>query len=224
MIYTFGGKRQLILWHAEAVNGLDPETGQPIWSQPFKLKSSLSIPTPRQDGNKLFVTAFYNGPMMLEFGNKPEPTVKWKGKSNSELFDKTDGLHAIMPTPFIVDGHIYGICSYGELRCLKADTGERVWMDLKATGSTQGGKDRWNNAFLVRQGTTDRYFIFNERGDLILARLTPKGYEEISRANVLKPDNLMAGRPVIWSHPAFANKNMYARNDAEIICVSLAGQ
>jgi hypothetical protein len=140
------------------------------------------------------------------------------------MFDKTDGLHAIMPTPFLIDGHIYGICSYGELRCLKADTGERVWMDLKATGSTEGAKDRWNNAFLVQQGKTDRFFLFNEKGDIIIARLTPKGYEEISRANVLKPDNLMAGRPVIWSHPAFANKSMYARNDAEIICVSLAGQ
>ena len=29
------------------------------------------------------------------------------------------------------------------------------------------------------------------------------------------------GRPVVWSHPAFANKSVYARNDQEIVCVSL---
>ena len=32
----------------------------------------------------------------------------------------------------------------------------------------------------------------------------------------------MAGRKVIWSHPAFAHKHMFARNDHEIICVELS--
>ena len=30
------------------------------------------------------------------------------------------------------------------------------------------------------------------------------------------------GRAVVWSHPAFANRCVYARNDKEIACVSLA--
>ena len=60
--------------------------------------------------------------------------------------------------------------------------------------------------------------------DLIIARLTPKGYEEISRAHLLEPTNTAAGRDVLWSHPAFANRRMYARNDKEIICVSMAAQ
>jgi len=52
--------------------------------------------------------------------------------------------------------------------------------------------------------------------------LTPKGYEEIDRAKVLDPTNsYAAGRTVLWSHPAFANGNMYARNDKEIVAVSL---
>jgi hypothetical protein len=40
----------------------------------------------------------------------------------------------------------------------------------------------------------------------------------------LKPTNRMAGRPVVWSHPAFANRCMYARNDQEIVCVKLAAE
>src|SRR5262249_53875989 len=120
---------------------------------------------------------------------------------------------------------VYGVCSHGELRCLRADTGERVWSTLKAT--TNGDKPvRWANAFLVPQG--DRCWLFNELGDLIIARLTPKGYEEISRAHILEPTNKMAGiglgrpQPVVWSHPAFANQCVYARNDKEIVCVSAA--
>ncbi|MBY0524365.1 MAG: PQQ-like beta-propeller repeat protein [Gemmataceae bacterium] len=224
VIFEVGGKRQLIIWHPEAINGLDPDTGKVFWTQPFNVKAGLSIPTPRVDGDKLFVTSFYNGSMMLKFdGKKAEPVVLWKGKSNSEQPRNTDGLHAIMVTPTIKDGMIYGVCSYGELRGLKEDTGERVWESGKLTGSTKQGKDRWNNAFIVPQG--DRFFFFTEQGDLVIGKLTPKGYEEISRANILKPDNKMAsGRPVVWSHPAFANKSAFARNDSEIVCVSLAAE
>ena len=56
----------------------------------------------------------------------------------------------------------------------------------------------------------------------ILAKLTPKGYEEISRAHLLEPTLFSRGRDVVWSHPAFANRCVYVRNDKEIICVSLA--
>jgi outer membrane protein assembly factor BamB len=218
MIYEFGGKRQLIIWHPEAVNGLDPETGKLLWSQPFEVKAGLTIPTPRQAGDRLFVSSFYDGSMMLRFdANSLQPSLVWKGKSHSERPDKTDGLHSIMATPFLKDGYIYGVCSYGEFRCLKADTGERVWQTHEPTG---GKEERWANAFIVAQG--DRFFLFNEKGDLIIARLTPEGYQEISRAHILKPTNIMAGRPVVWSHPAFANKCMFARNDEELVCVSLA--
>ena len=80
--------------------------------------------------------------------------------------------------------------------------------------------ERWGNAFIVEHG--DRYFLFNELGDLIIANLTPEGYEEISRTHLIKPDNLDARRPVVWTHPAFANRSVYVRNDSEILCASLA--
>ena len=86
--------------------------------------------------------------------------------------------------------------------------------------ATTGKAVRWGNAFLVKNGA--RFFLFNENGDLIIAKLTPAGYEEISRAHILDPINTDPGRPVVWSHPAFANRSAYARNDKELVCVSLA--
>jgi outer membrane protein assembly factor BamB len=115
-------------------------------------------------------------------------------------------------------GYIYGVCSYGQLRCLNADTGERVWETLQAT--TSGEPVRWANAFIVKNA--DRFFLFNERGDLIIARLSPGGYQEQSRTHLLDPLNKDPGRPVVWSHPAFANRHVYARNDREIVCADLA--
>jgi outer membrane protein assembly factor BamB len=224
MIYQAAGKRQLVIWEPEAVNGLDPETGKLYWSVPFLSKANLTAPTPRLDGDRLFVTAFYNGSLMLKLtseGGKPGAKVLWKVGGRGEKPEQTKALHAIIATPIFKGDYIYGVGSYGELRCLKAADGERVWMSLKATGDQKEPTERWANAFLVQQD--DRCFLFNEKGDLIIAKLTPKGYDEISRAHVLDPtSSLDPKRKVLWSHPAFADRCMFARNDKEIVCVSLA--
>ena len=145
----------------------------------------------------------------------PRATEVWRATGRSERV--TQQLHAIMCTPFIEEGHIYGVCSYGQFRCLKADTGERVWESLKPVTGEEG---RWANAFLVKH--EKRFFIHNEKGDLIIAKLSPKGYDEISRAKLIEPTNSARGRKLVWSHPAFANRSVYLRNDKEIRCYSLA--
>jgi len=217
IIFEAGGKRQVILWHPEAANSLDPETGQVYWSVPFKSRTGVCLATPRHLGDGLFFTTFYNGSLMLRLDPaRPAATTVWRTLKASEK--DTTHLNAVMCTPFLEDGYIYGVCSYGQLRCLKLETGERVWETLAAT--TPGGPVRWANAFIVKNGK--RFFLFNEKGDLIIARLSPRGYEEISRAHLLEPAHKDCGRAVVWSHPAFANRRCYARNDQEVICVDLA--
>jgi len=221
-ILEFDGIRQLIVWHGNAVLGLDPETGKRLWRQEFKTNYALTAPTPKKIGENLLVSAFYEGSMMLT-PKKDSVAIAWKGKAKNEKPDGSDTLHSIMPTAYEVDGHIYGICSYGELRCLKADTGKRVWetrQPVVGSAKDEGKPVRWGNAFLTPQG--DRFFLFNEQGELVIAKLTPEKYEEIDRAAIVKPTNKLAGRPVVWVHPAYANKRMYVRNDAEIVCVDLA--
>jgi outer membrane protein assembly factor BamB len=227
-IFTVGGTRQLIVWHPESVNGLNPETGRPYWSHEWSIGANMSIPTPRLVGDELFVTGFYCGCRLLRLTGGPSPnaTLIYRSSSRSEQAKDTDKLHCVMSSPFIEDGHIYGVCSYGQLRCLRLEDGKRVWQDVTATGCEKG-LERWANAFLVKQG--DRFFLFNEKGDLLIARLTPHGYEEIDRAAILAPTGQLSGRfgaprLVVWSHPAFADKAMFARNDKEIVCVSLAAK
>ena len=219
VIYEAGGARQLILWHPEAACSLDPETGKVFWTEPFKAGSGMTISTPRKLGNELFFTCFYNGSLMMQLAaGKPEAKAIWRTVKASEK--DTTHLNAVMCTPFLEDSYVYGVCSYGQLRCLKAATGERVWETFQAT--TAGEPVRWANAFIVKNG--DRFFLFNEKGDLIIARLSPKGYQEVSRAHVLEPTGTAAGRSVVWSHPAFANRRCYARNDREMVCLDLAAR
>ncbi len=215
-----GGRRQLIVWHASAVSALDPGNGEILWQQPFRAHMGLAVATPVVSGRYLFTSSFYTGPMLLELAaDKAAAALVWKGKSESEI--QTDGLHALINTPAIDGDYIYGICSYGQLRCLNLRTGERVWETLDATGE----KARWATGFLVKHG--DRYFLNNDRGDLIVCKLTPEGYREISRTKLIKPTTTQGiGRrsegAVNWSHPAYAGRHIFARNDEELISASLA--
>lgn len=219
--------RQLLIWHARACEALDPATGKVLWTHPWNVKAGLTAPMIRPVGkDRLFLTAFYDGCRMLRVDpSKPDGVeIDWKRAGPNEK--KTDGLHAIMATPAVDGEHIYGVCSYGQLRCIKVADGSRVWESLKA--ATPDGKPlRWANAFIVKHG--DRWLLANEQGELIIAKLSPEGYTELSRARIVEPTNKDAGfidpgrkRMVVWSHPAFAGKCVYMRNDAELVCVSLA--
>ena len=142
----------------------------------------------------------------------------WKSTSDSELM--TEALHAVINTPVIQGDYIYGIGSYGQLRALDARTGERLWETQAVTQE----RARWASAFIVRNG--DRYFINNDRGELIIARFSPEGYEEIGRTELIAPTSDPGNRrrlkTVNFSHPAYANRHVCARNDEEILCASLA--
>ena len=221
IVIEAGGVRQLILWHPEAVAALNPATGEVYWEQPVQADYAMSVATPVLSGRRLFVSSFYNGALMLGFDlDRPASTVLWKSSSDSELM--TEALHAVINTPVIDGDYIYGICSYGQLRALDARTGERLWESQAVTQE----RARWASAFIVRNG--DRYFINNDRGELIIARFSPEGYEEIDRTDLIAPTSDPGNRrqlkTVNFSHPAYANRHVCARNDEEILCASLAAE
>ncbi|MHC4146982.1 MAG: PQQ-binding-like beta-propeller repeat protein, partial [Planctomycetota bacterium] len=92
---------------------------------------------------------------------------------------------------------------------------ERIWESLDAVPS-----DRWATIHFVRH--KDKMWMFNERGELIISKLSPKGFREISRAKLIEPTKGQLERGVCWAHPAFAYKHVYARNDNEIVCADLS--
>ena len=75
-------------------------------------------------------------------------------------------------------------------------------------------------AFAVRNG--EHFYLFNESGHLIIAKLSPEKYEELGRAKLIEPTGEAFGRKVVWSHPAFADKKIFVRNDKEIAAFDLA--
>lgn len=207
-----GGARQLLIWHSESLNSLDPVNGSLYWSVPIRAAYAMAIATPRMDGPYLFVGAIINKSLLLKMDDQhPRATPVWRGA-------KGRGIGPVFSTPFLEKGYMYGVDRKGELRCVKLATGAIVWSSLKPT--TQGDRPSEGTAFLVKQG--DRFFLANDQGELIIAKLSPRGYQELSRCKILEPTTRMNNRFVVWSHPAFAERSVFARNDKVLVRVSLA--
>jgi outer membrane protein assembly factor BamB len=214
-IIEHAGLRQLLIWHPEALNSLDPATGKLYWSIPLMPAYRMSIAAPRKLGDYLYVSGIGNVAALMKLNNAQPPAIVWRGTS-------TTAIYSANSTPFLEQGMIYGAdCQIGSLMGARMEDGQRLWQSFEAT---TGGTRRASHgtAFLVKH--QDRYFLFSETGDLILANLSPDSYQEIGRFHVLEPTNETFGRSVVWSHPAFAERSVFARNDKELVCVDLAAR
>ena len=211
IVINKGGCRQTIVWTADTVTSLEPTTGRVYWQVPYKATfheaQVVASPVLHED-LLLCLSAWNRGSMMLKLDTeKPAASVLWKTRTRPTTQ---------FSTPlFLDDDYFCGIDSVGGLCCLDAKSGDEVWRTTDVAGS--GGM---GNAHLTPNG--NRVFLFNQRGHLISARLTPTGYEESGRTLLVEPTpGHRAQGPVTWAHPAYANKHVIARNDRELVSASL---
>jgi glucose dehydrogenase len=226
-IIEASGRRQLVIWDADNLNSLDPSTGKVLWSRPLKPMYGMSIMAPQvsdtKQGRVLFASGIGRvGALFRLEADAPGAEVAWRGTPKSAVYCANS-------TPFIAGEVLYGCdCDTGMLTAVDLTDGRRIWETAAATTGDRRGKH--GTAFLVREAAgragdppgTTRTWLFSETGDLILARLSPEKYEELGRMHLLEPTNECFGREVVWSHPAFAGRCIFARNDGELVCVDVA--
>jgi len=209
IVIDAGGVWQLIVWSQQSVSSLNPANGKLYWREATSTGGSpgtAGVSTPVFQNSYLLVSGWM---FQLE-KDRPAAKTLWpegRGVSRRILSDTSTGL--------LLDDYVYSAKTGGEFLCLKAATGEEMWKTSTVT-------DLINGASIHVTVHGDSAFLFNDRGELIQARLAPGGYEEISRTKLIEPTSPFGGRKVAWAAPAFAHQNVYARNDQELICVSLA--
>ncbi len=221
-VRTIQGKRQLVVRHADGLAGLVPETGDVIWSAPFATKMGMAVCTPAVFEDRICISGQFEGTAMFKVRpDSKEAALLWScnaGGSPEKTF-RTEGFNSPMSSVLFDGSHVYGVSLYGELCGLDAATGHRLWTTLALTGDTEP-KDKWFTAFFVPHG--DHYFIFTEKGDLMIGRLSANGFELLDKTHLCDPDMPVGSRKVIWSHPAFANRSIVVRRNSELIAFSLA--
>lgn len=206
--------RLLVQWTPRHIHGLDPATGKALWKVPYEVTYGVSIASPMYADGVVFVTGYWHGSKAIRLGPKQtDHELIWTDARN---------LHGLMAQPLYRHGHGYSIDKNLGLTCFELKTGNKLWDDE----NTLTPKARNPHASIVWLNDGDRALALNSNGELILCRLSPKGYTEQSRTKVLKGQ--------VWGHPAFADRFLYAKSDGgeawrkagqcELVCVELVGQ
>jgi outer membrane protein assembly factor BamB len=204
IIVKAGGKRQLIVWAQDGVYALDPATGKTFWREKMATDAAKAVTTPVFHNNLLLLS----GLMLKLDPEKPAASVLWpdtKAVSRRTLSVTSTGL--------IRGDHVFSANSSGELVCLEAGTGKQVWEADKVTKPGNGA-----SIHLTPNGGA--VFLHTDQGELIRAQLTGEGYKEVSRTLLLAP----TGKEKAWAAPAYADRQVFARNNQELICVPLAAK
>jgi outer membrane protein assembly factor BamB len=212
------GVEQLLIWHPESINALNPATGEVYWSLPLKPSYGMSIMAPRKLGKFLFASGIGRVGALMELDDtKPAASFAWRANPKQ-------GVFAANSTPFLLDDMIYGPdIDSSALIAAKLSDGTRLWeTTVPVIAQDLRSKAKHGTAMLTYHEATGHFFIFNETGALLIAKLTPEGYTEISRFHALEPTNNAFGRPVVWTTPAYAEQSAFIRNDKELIRVDLS--
>jgi outer membrane protein assembly factor BamB len=192
--------RQVVFWTAEHVVGLDPATGKVRWKVPFEITYDVAISDVIYHDGLLLASNYWSGSKAIRLDEKGEnPEVVWEGKQ----------LSLLMSTPLARDGHVYALDRFRGLKCLEMRSGKVKWEGEHVT-------PRGTNPQATLVWAGERALILNERGDLTLAELKPEGYRALGKVP------LLGG--LVWAHPAYADRCVFARNDEEIVCVPLTGR
>lgn len=190
---NLGQDRLVLFMTAADVVALNPKTGAIAWQHPWKTSYDINAADPIVSGNKVFVSSGYNhGAAVLEVVDNKTKVI-WENKN----------LRNQLASSVLVNGQLYGL-DESQLRCVDFATGEVKWTD-KASGK---------GTLIVADG---KLIVLSEKGELILAEVSPEAFKPLSRAQIL------GGK--CWTSPALANGKLYARNaKGDLVCVELGGK
>jgi len=210
-IIEAGGVRQLVLMKPDGMYAVAPDTGAILWETPYNADNGSIIMAPLKVGEHVYVGGFQEKNLCVKLAaDKPGVEVVWRNKAKH-------GISAVNVQPFVDGAMVYGFHEKGDLRGVEIPSGEVKWSSPGPFGDRAPPSA---TAFITRH--ENRFFLFAETGDLVIAKLSPAGYEEIDRAHLLDTTQSAFGRGVVWCPPAYADRSVFIRNDKELIRVSLA--
>jgi outer membrane protein assembly factor BamB len=205
IVITSGGRRQLIVWTDKSLASLDPASGRIYWRELLTTSNNDDVAMPVFWGNRLLVSG-----LMMELSGPP-PAMRFRWPENRVASKR---ILSNTSTPIACADYIYSCKAPGDLVCLEAATGNLVWSTNTITGHKNGGSIN-----ITPQGSG--YFLFTDEGNLIRAELSPTGYKEISRTHLIDPTWPFNGNKFVYAPPAYANRHVFARSEAEVVCASL---
>jgi outer membrane protein assembly factor BamB len=190
---TRDGKKLVVIGSGDAYTAVQVADGTPVWSYRWATRYGVNATDPILSGDTLFISTGYNKGCTLLKLTSSQPEKIWESKVLKNQFNSS----------VLIGDHLYGIdgdqnsrCS---LKCVQLADGKVAWED-KSIG------------FGSLMAADGRLIILTEKGELVIARITPEKFDEQTRAQVL------SGR--CWSAPVLANGRLYVRNaPGKVLCL-----
>ena len=200
MLIELGGQEQLVVVGGEVVNGLDPKSGEILWTHAQDAPGDMNNTTPVfGPGDVLFMSVAYgNGSRALQLERSDA------GTSAEELWFSKD-LQVMFSNTLQLDDFIVG--SSGDfgpafLVALDWKTGEMLWRE----------RGFGRSSFVWAE---DKVLLLDEDGTLALCKMSRDGLEVIDRAEVL------TGRA--WTVPTLVDTTLYLRDRRVIKALDVGG-
>ncbi len=150
---TLAGRRQVLVQSRVKMHGVDPETGEVLWSQEVPNYRGMNILMPTTFGNTIFTSTHRIDSFAYEVSKTGVKQV-WTNKAKG-----------YMSTPVIIDGHAYLHLTNQRFTCIDMKTGETKW-------TTEPYGQYWSMA--VRNG---KILALDEGGKLLLIKANPAKFE-----------------------------------------------
>ncbi|HEY4258613.1 MAG TPA: PQQ-binding-like beta-propeller repeat protein [Schlesneria sp.] len=203
---TLNGQQQVIALLENSMAAFDLKTGQLLWEDELSQGYDEHSAAPLYREPLLMIAGpFRSGAKCLRLQPDGKPTRVWDAPKFSN-----DTASSVL-----YEGHIYGFDlrdpqsrinrpSRGEYRCLDFETGKILWStDQPGHANT-----------IIADG---KLILFNDRGEVILARASPERYEELARVQVFQDE-------ICWSPAALDRGRLYLRTQTRAVCLYVGQQ
>jgi outer membrane protein assembly factor BamB len=192
------GKRQLIVQTRTTLFGVDPKSGDALWSRDVPSFRGMNILTPVVHGDAVFTSTHRNNSFFFNVRTTPTETdakTTAKGTPPGARFAVeqawTHKVQGYMSTPVVVGDHIYMHLGNERLTCIDLRTGESRWT------SEPIGK-YWS--LIAHDG---KILALDSDGELHLVRADPEKFDLLASRQVADAQT--------WAHLAVAGEEIFVR-------------
>jgi outer membrane protein assembly factor BamB len=205
-LLNVGGREQVVVYTGGSVMGLKAGTGEVFWRHPYETDFGCNIVTPIAYKDQVFVSSGENhGSVLLALknaGDQYKPSEVWSSYGPKSV------LRNEWQTSILLGDYLYGFDNVGgagpvsHLTCVNAATGKPAWQQA-----------RFGKGNMI--AAEDKLFMSTLAGELVIARASPKKYDELGRKVVVGKTR---------QAPALAGGLLYLRDDKEIVCLDVRKQ
>jgi outer membrane protein assembly factor BamB len=199
MLAEFSGKQQVLFVSENAVESVDPQTGQRLWELESNSKEGNPCIQPHLLGDNQFLASF------TADGGVIRARVKHDDGTWSTEFEWVSRDIKPFFSDFVrYDGNLYGFDG-SVFCCVDAETGKRHWK--------QGRQGRYGSGQMLLLADQPVLFVITEAGEAVLVAANPHKHEELGKFQAIEGKT--------WNHPTIVGNRLYVRNAEEMACFDL---